>query len=111
MNLHEALKVVKELVETDTIMPYRGICAALDYRGVRVYTSSYPSTNADTFLALCKKWPKYSGSEGYPVPSTDPKMSACSAFYDAMDRDVMWVGEYGALRMELLDFLIKETQP
>lgn len=48
---------------------------------------------------LCRHWrcwPKWSGSDMYPVPGD----------MLAYDFKPKWTGEYGALRRELLDFLI-----
>ena len=56
---------------------------------------------------LCRKWSKATNFDEYPVPCpgyTDPRMG----YYATEDK---WVGEYGALRMELLDWLIQETAP
>lgn len=56
---------------------------------------------------LCRKWPKAANADGYPVPCpgyTDP----CTGYHATEDK---WAGEYGALRMELLDWLIQETAP
>lgn len=115
MNLHEALKVVKKQVETDTVRPYYGICAALDQLELDVYGSAAYINAEDTVAyqlkILFERWPKHSGTETYPVPSPDSTRSADAMFYYAMDKDAMWKGEYGALRKELLDFLIQETQP
>jgi hypothetical protein len=50
------------------------------------------------------RWPKYSGHIAYPVPSID--MYSSRSQYE-LSGD-MWAGEYGKLRMELLDFIIEE---
>jgi hypothetical protein len=63
--------------------------------------------NIDSVLkSLFVKWPKYSGDRFFPVPSSYQR-TAQSAFWDAADK---WTGEYGALRMELLKFMIRETR-
>ena len=106
MNLHEALKVVKEQVETGTVESYHAICAALD----RLELDTFVSV-VGQLKPLFKRWSKYSGFEIYPVPSPDSTRTACAMFYYAQGKDALWEGEYGALRKELLDFLIQETQP
>lgn len=56
---------------------------------------------------LCRKWPKAVNVDGYPVPCpgyTDP----AEGYHATEDK---WAGEYGALRIELLDWLIQETAP
>ena len=56
---------------------------------------------------LCRKWPKATNCAEYHVPCpgyTDPAEG-----YDATKDK--WAGEYGLLRIELLDWLIQETAP
>ena len=53
-----------------------------------------------------RSWDKYSGNAVYPVP--DPLGESSTLAY-CRPKD-LWVGEYGALRYELLDHLIKEVQ-
>lgn len=58
-------------------------------------------------------WPKFSGNSSYPVPSLDPQMSPAQAFNIATNvRGRMWGrhNPYGALRWELLEFLIAELE-
>ena len=71
--------------------------------------------HCDTFESLgprllCKEvyrgWPHYSGNPIYPVPS--PAVSSGldeeELFYKGGN---MWVGDYGKLRLNLLDYLIE----
>ena len=54
-------------------------------------------------------WPKFSGNHSYPVPSLDLQLSPAYAFNNATTvRGRMWgkTNRYGALRWELLEFLI-----
>lgn len=54
--------------------------------------------------SLFKSWPKSTQLAAYPVP--DPRgISAQLAYKEGRYRG-MWVGEYGALRMELLEWMI-----
>ena len=53
-----------------------------------------------------RSWEKYSGNVIYPVPSPFGGGPA-TAYNSCAD---LWVGEYGALRYELLNHLIKEVQ-
>lgn len=53
--------------------------------------------------ALFEAWPKFSGSIVYPVPGCGGR-SGSWAYNYAGD---VWVGEYGDLRWELLDFMIE----
>lgn len=52
---------------------------------------------------IFQQWPKYSGCWNYPVPSVVSYWSPRDMFGETFD---MWEGEYGKLRMELLDFSI-----
>lgn len=60
-------------------------------------------------FSLFKAWPKFSGTLSFPVPHPAEPFSAAAAraYYFAKDK---WEGEYGALRMELLDFCITELE-
>ena len=53
-----------------------------------------------------RSWDKYSGNVIYPVPN--PSGGGPAIAYNSCRN--LWVGEYGALRYELLDHLIKEVQ-
>lgn len=55
---------------------------------------------------LFRSWPKFSGNVAYPVPGVD-RMTPSEAFFYIRD---VWVGEYGALRSELLDHCIAELE-
>jgi len=59
---------------------------------------------------LFKRWPKYSGLVYYPVPHPKEK-GAKAATYVYQDKQYpKWVGAYGALRVELLNFCISELE-
>lgn len=61
------------------------------------------------FLAIMwKKWPEFSGNMLYPV--TAGNLNPVFAFDQALTDEQMWVGEYGAARRRLLDWLIIELQ-
>lgn len=83
----------------------RGIC-----NSVPVYFDSVPvyfDRNGPLLFSLFKAWPKFSGTLNFPVPHPTEPFSAASAYYAAENK---WEGEYGALRMELLDFCITELE-
>ncbi len=50
-------------------------------------------------------WSQYSGSIVFPVPARDASM-----FQKHRDEGTLWDGEYGVLRMQLLDHLISALQ-
>lgn len=96
MNLHQALKQVKESHNP------AGICNNV--------AEVFSAEDEKTFSAmqsgvreLAKGWPEYSGDEVYPVPCEGmPPRSA----YLTLPK---WEGEYGAARMRLLNYLIEVT--
>ena len=59
---------------------------------------------------LFRKWPKFSGNIGYPipVPKDNSAFSAENVYYDSAYR-YMWdkYNSYGALRYELVHFMIE----
>ncbi len=57
---------------------------------------------------LFPHWPEYSGMKHYPVPAPAGRSPQLEFFDCVVDR--LWVGEYGAARLRLLDWLISELQ-
>lgn len=81
-----------------------GVCGALAY--IHPWSRTPPNNVwVDTRQSLFRKWPLFSGNLDYPVPAAGHPMDA---FDDATGDGTMWEGEYGTLRLELLDFLISE---
>lgn len=54
------------------------------------------------------RWPKYSGNPKYPIKAPNSQDSERGIYAWAVDYDKMWLGSYGDLRIELLDFCIDE---
>lgn len=80
-----------------------GICSAVNNLLPQLDKYAY----SDCLDALFTQWPENSGVFRYPVPGPDgynPRL----AFL--LSKDV-WIGEYGAARLRLLDFLIAKTTP
>lgn len=121
--LYHALLYIREMKPSER----KNICSDISVFcckvfGSRIHHSSTYSYNIlargivttiikNTFVEIAKKWPKYSGSEGYPVPYAFPAkpgyLSPYAAFWETHS-GCFWVGEYGVLRKELLDFCIEE---
>ena len=63
---------------------------------------------------LVAEWPAYSGFPSFPIRPA-PYISAYADvredFWAARRNKTLWVGEYGAARQNLLDFLIERTKP
>jgi len=100
----EALKKLKAMEPK----PAYGICEYL--RGVSV-ADDYYEWRKEVIYPLFEKWGHFSGSNAYPVPSKENNYSSyIRAFVDAQQANTMYdpTTEYGRLRLELIDFLIKE---
>lgn len=52
-------------------------------------------------------WPEYSGRRLFPVPPTRGDKNSDRAIDAFMANRNLWVGEYGALRLELLEFVLE----
>lgn len=61
-------------------------------------------------LGTAHYWPLHSGNPMYPVPSPYPGMDAVEVFMKPMEGVGFYSGEYGALRLELLDWLINRLE-
>lgn len=61
-------------------------------------------------VPLFRTWPKFSGINAFPVPATQEKYysleSGPSSQY--MAEHNLWVGEYGKMRLDLLEHMITE---
>lgn len=56
---------------------------------------------------LVKTWDKYSECHIFPVPSTNSLLSNSEIYHKTLNK---WTGEYGQLRIELLDHMITSLQ-
>lgn len=95
-------------LQSDTAVRF-GLCYNVHSAWVHFRFSRHIDTSS-IIKAIAPSWPKYSGNIEYPVGSPDE----CSALYhhtrDITGTENMWVGEYGKLRMEFLDFCITTVQ-
>lgn len=101
--------------------PNDGICAMI-HNGVMDYFYKFNNYHDYTkvFFRInsyikqyMEKWPKFSGNNSYPVPSPIEGEDPGKIFIDIMDSkdsEGFWVCEYGALRIELLNFVIEEMK-
>lgn len=84
---------------------------AEDMHGGWVFNTSYGLCNslyANGIVQICSKsWPEYSGDSAYPVPSVPAKYGALSVSEAYWAYDHKYLHEYGALRLSLLDHIIK----
>lgn len=81
--------------------PTTGICYATERAITHLACyGTWAATCGDAFSG----WSRFSGDRRYPVPSPDKHMTPKEYYQSTLDK---WVGEYGKLRMELLDHLIE----
>ena len=104
--LHRELTRLRHDVALGIQLKYNGICYNTIYDGAGNRKIKLAGASWD-LRDLCRKWPKATGLEEYPVPC--PGYTNPAEGYHATEDK--WTGEYGLLRMELLDWLIQETAP
>ena len=104
--LHRELTRLRHDVTLGIQLNYNGICFNTIYDGAGSFTLELASASRD-LRDLCRKWPKAVNFDHYPVPC--PGYTNPAEGYHATEDK--WVGEYGLLRIELLDWLIQETAP
>ena len=95
--LHKKLVELKWRVLNNAVEAnYAGICDNLMF------------IDRQALYDIMRNWPEHSGDRTYPVSDPDGYFSAMAMFGRTAN---VWVGEYGAARIRLLDFLIEETTP
>lgn len=111
------LQLLKQLAEQylatgedeQNVLEGVGICGALYSLGD---TDEMEGINVDAYdlvECLAQNWPEYSGNPSYPVPHRMlPAEEAFDLDKEEGGLDPRWVGEYGAARLRLLDYLIAE---
>ena len=94
---------------------YDSICFMLQDLHHQQSNTDYNSSGFPSYLIkLAAEWPAYSGFVSYPIRPTPYSMTYSGAregFWAARRTGALWVGEYGAARQSLLDFLIERTAP
>lgn len=56
---------------------------------------------------LFTSWPEYSGCETFPVPAPPGDLDYAQVYHSIENK---WVGEYGASRKRLLDYMIEQLE-
>ena len=90
-----------------------GICGNIDHKVAYAMTVKFPEYVMDDDDEIIMNswrilrrafytWPKFSGDIDYPI--NDP--NGIETAYNVYNQLPKWVGEYGALRFELLDHVI-----
>ena len=114
-NLHHLL------LQLQASNKYDSICFMLQDLHNRQSITDYSSNTCYNFSGLpnyveelAAEWPEYSGYASYPLrpaPHITTYLGAREGFWIARRNKTLWVGEYGAARQSLLDFLIERTKP
>ena len=105
------------LLELQDSTKYDSICFMLQDLHNQQSNTSYGSSGLPEYVEeLAVEWPEYSGLPSYPIrPAPAPYITTYSGaregFWAARRTGALWVGEYGAARQRLLDFLIERTAP
>ena len=94
---------------------YDSICFMLQDLHSKQFNTGYNSAGMPDYVAeLVAEWPEYSGYASYPIrpaPHISAFVDVRDIFWAARRTKTLWVGEYGAARQNLLDFLIERTAP
>ena len=111
--LHETLHHL--LLQMRDSIKYDSICFMLQDLHHQQFNTRYNSSGLPEHVEeLVAEWPESSGFTSYPIRPA-PYISAYAdvreGFWAARRTKTLWVGEYGAARQNLLDFLIERTKP
>ena len=108
-NLHHLL------LELQDSTKYDSICFMLHNLHNQQFDTSYNFSGLPDYVEeLVAEWPAYSGFSSYPVrpaPYITTYSDVRGGFWIGRRVKTLWVGEYGAARQSLLDFLIERTAP
>ena len=103
------------LLQLQNLDKYDSICFMLQDLHNRQSIIGYNFSGLPDYVEeLVAEWPAYSGFPSYPIRPA-PYITTCGdvreGFWAARRTKTLWVGEYGAARQNLLDFLIERTKP
>ena len=125
-NLHQLLLQLQDSTKYDSI------CFMLQDLHGRQSNTDYNWSGLEAYVEeLAAEWPEYSGFPSYPIklaaerpgysgfpsfpirpaPYITTYSGAREGFLAARRTGALWLGEYGAARQNLLDFLIERTKP
>ena len=101
------LKTIKDNIDK-RLYPATGLCNEFQrVYGTKLYTCMIK------YRIIFAKWEYYSGKYNFPVPDPARKQNAErehdaeAIYWNTPDR---YIGEYGKLRMQLLDWLIEQFE-
>ena len=109
------------LLQMQNLDKYDSICFMLQDLYHQQFNTRYSSNTSYNWTGLANyveelaaEWPEYSGFPPYPTrpsPYITSYEDVRDDFWAARRNKTLWVGEYGAARQRLLDFLIERTKP
>ena len=103
------------LLQLQASTKYDSICYMLQNLYSRQSNTRYSSSGLPDYVEeLAAEWPEYSCFPSFPIrpaPYISAYADVCDGFWAARRTKTLWVGEYGAARQSLLDFLIERTAP
>ena len=103
------------LLQLQDSTKYDSICFMLQDLHDRQSSTGYNFSGMPRYVEeLVAEWPEYSGFPSYPIrpaPYISAFVDVRDIFWIARRNKTLWVGEYGAARQRLLDFLIERTAP
>ena len=103
------------LLQLQNLDKYDSICFMLQDLHSRQSNTDYNWSGLSDYIEeLAAEWPAYSGFPSYPIrpaPYITTYSGAREGFWAARRTGALWLGEYGAARQSLLDFLIERTAP
>lgn len=101
------------LLQMQNSHKYDSICFMLQDLHNQQFNTGYNSIRMPEFVEeLAAEWPEYSGFAEYPIRPSQyitTYVDVREIFWMARRSKTLWVGEYGAARIRLLDFLIERT--
>ena len=108
-NLHHLLLQMRDSIKYDSI------CLMLENLHSKQSNTCYNWSGLPDYVEeLAAEWPEYSGFPSYPTrpaPYITTYSGVREGFWAARRTGALWLGEYGAARQSLLDFLIERTKP
>ena len=113
---HELQETLHQLLlQLQDSTKYDSICFMLQDLHSRQSNTDYSWSDLEAYVEeLAAEWPEYSGYASYPIrpaPYITTYSGAREGFWAARRTGALWLGEYGAARQSLLDFLIERTKP
>ena len=104
------------LLQLQDSVKYDSICFMLQDLHHQQFNTDYNWSDLSGYVEeLAAEWPEYSGfTPPYPIrpaPYISAFVDVREGFWAARRTKTLWVGEYGAARQSLLEFLIERTAP